>query len=269
LAEEFSNFFMEKISKIRSDIDNNPARVPPAPDKIADIPPLLEYRNVTEDEVHKLITQSKNKQCDLDPLPTSLLKECLEDSLPLITKIINTSLSLGDVPPEMKKAIVKPLLKKKGLELIYKNYRPVSNLSFISKLIEKIVANQFNEHLDRYNLQNPFQSAYRKYHSTETALLKVQNDILQEIDEGKAVLLVLLDLSAAIDHNILLSRLSNSFGIKGTALKWFRSYLLDRTQVANINGKESEPQYLKFGVPQGSVLGPLLFTAYMAPLKDL
>ena len=125
------------------------------------------------------------------------------------------------------------------MDLEKKNYRPVSNLSFLSKLIERIVAVQLTEHFMQNELFDKFQSAYRKCHSTETALLRVQNDIIMDIDGKKVVMLVLLDLSAAfdtIDHEILLNRLSSYFGIKGNALKWFESYLSDRIQYVAIIG---------------------------------
>ena len=143
--------------------------------------------------------KSPNKFCDLDPVPTTLLRECINEILPLLTKIVNLSIQLGDMPKALKKAIITPLLKKIGLELINRNYRPVSNLAFLSKLIERVIAAQLVEHFVNNNLMDIFQSAYREAHSTETALLKVQNDILMAIDKGNVVLLVLLDLSAAFD----------------------------------------------------------------------
>ena len=176
------------------------------------------------------------------------------------------------MPDALKHAIVIPLLKKLGLELIKKNYRPVSNLPFVSKLIEKAVALQLIDHLTANQLMEVFQSAYRTGHSTETALIRVQNDILWELDHQNIVLLVLLDLSAAfdtIDHDLLLERLSVRVGIKGTALQWFTSYLSNRTQSVHIGKESSDPQPLQFGVPQGSVLGPILFTLYTSPLGDV
>jgi cellulose biosynthesis protein BcsQ len=173
----------------------------------------------------------------------------------------------------MKQAIITPLLKKAHLDAeVLKNYRPVSNLSFISKVIERVVADRLANHIATNGLAEPLQSAYRKNHSTETALLKVTNDILRAIDSGKCVLLVLLDLSAAfdtVDHQTLLSRLTQRFGITGTALSWFQSYLSDRKQSVVINGMSSQFQNLEFGVPQGSVLGPQLFTAYTTPLGSI
>ncbi len=115
------------------------------------------------------------------------------------------------MPTSLKEAIIKLMLKKLCLELINKNYRPVSNMAFHSKLIERVVALQLVDHLLNNGLMDKFQSAYREGHSIETALLRVQNDILMELDKGKVVMLDLLDLSAAFDtigHEILLKRLS-------------------------------------------------------------
>ena len=120
---------------------------------------------------------------------------------------------------------------------VFKNNRPVSNIPFLSKLVEKIVAHQLTSYLTANSLLEPLQSAYRKFHSTETALLKVHNDICLSVDSGNYVLLILLDLSAAfdtIDHKILLQRLSH-LGISGIALKWCESYLKQRNQSVNIN----------------------------------
>ncbi len=275
LADKFSNFFEEKIDQIRTGIDSTSASLNNPESRLANssiLHILDEFTPLTEKEVEKMVLDFPNKQCELDPLPLAMLKECLPVILSHLTKIVNLSLMLGDVPVELKMAIIRPLLKKLGLEPQFKNYRPVSNLSFLSKLIEKIVAKQFVDHMIRNKLMDPLQSAYKKDHSTETALLKVQNDLLIDIDKGNVAVLVLLDLSAAfdtIDHDIILDRLNRNFGIQGTALKWFRSYLSDRQQTVIVGDEGSAPKELKYGVPQGSVLGPLLFTAYMTPLKDV
>ena len=213
------------------------------------------------------------QSCELDPVPTWLLKLCSEDLLPIITHVINLSLSQSVVPGDIKEALLAPLLKKASLDHeVLKHFRPVSNLAFIGKMIEKVVAVQFKDHLIRNKLQELMQSAYRKGHSTETALLRVQNDILQAIDNNKIIMLVLLDLSAAfdtIDHALLLSRLEHRFGVKSKALAWFKSYLSERKQFVTINGVRSSPRNLKYGVPQGSVMGPILFTCYTAPLGEI
>ena len=145
-------------------------------------------------------------------------------------------MSLRDslMPKSLKTALIRPLLKKTGLDSdILINYRPVSNLTFISKVIEKVVSGRLNEHLIKNSMFDPLQSAYRDKHSTETALIKVQNDILSALDAGSSAILLMLDLTAAfdtIDHDIHLSRLCNVYGITGNALEWFRSYLTGRIQ---------------------------------------
>jgi len=190
-----------------------------------------------------------------------------------ITAIINVSLSQGIFPEQFKKAHVTPLLKKSSLpKNDLKNYRPDSNLNYIGKLMEKVVASQIKGHVDGLGLDNPFQSAYKSHHSTETALLSVTNDIYNSMGDRKVTALCLLDLSAAfdtIDHGLLLDRLSDWFGIEGDALKWVASYLSDRCQLISIQGNLSVPMSLIYGVPQGSVLGPLLFILYTTPLSQI
>jgi len=196
----------------------------------------------------------------------------MDQFLPIITEIINVSLQLGEMPTSLKHAQIKPLLKKLSLELIKKNYRPVSNLQFLGKAIESAVILQYNEHLSKHNLHDNKQSAYKKFHSSETLLMKIHNDIMSCMNKGEIVMLVLLDLSAAfdtIDHGILLRRLENVYGIKDTALNWFRSYMSNRTQSVIINNTESERKLLNYGVPQGSKLGPILFNSYIAPVSKI
>ena len=134
------------------------------------------------EEIIKLIKQSPNKQSIADPIPTWLLKKCVEPLAPYLLHIINTSIETGVVPNTFKEAVVTPLIKKPSLDPEnLKNYRPVSNLCFMSKLLEK-VAKRLNAHKDIHNLRASHQSAYRRYHSTETALIKIQNDILRSMD---------------------------------------------------------------------------------------
>ena len=223
--------------------------------------------------VKDLILKSPSKSCGLDAIPTQLLKNSLSDLLPSITKIINVSLSSGIVPPSFKDAIVNPLLMKLGLDQNqFNNYRPVSNLPFLSKILEKVVLKQLMEHIIKNKLRQKFQSAYRMFHSTETALLRVFNDLINALDDGNVCVLTLLDLSAAfdtIDHDILLSRLETSFGISGSVHDWFKSYLTGRTNRVKVGDNFSKKTVLDFGVPQGSVLGPILFTLYTEPLADI
>ena len=169
-------------------------------------------------------------------------------------------------------AIILPKLKRSNLDPIFSNYRPLSNLSFISKITERAASIQVVNHLTLHHLFPGTQSAYRKHHSTETALLKVTNDILLSMNRQHVSLLVLLDLCSAfdtVDHNILLNPLQSHFGIYGSSLSWFESYLSGRTQFVSIKGSNSSNIPVQHGVPQGSCLGPLLFSFYTSPLFDL
>ena len=183
------------------------------------------------------------------------------------------SLSSGTVPKVFKTAVVTPLLKKLNLDSnILKNYRPVSNLPFISKILERVVLTQCQTHLNNNDLFEVNQSAYRKYHSTETAVLSVLEELLSNIDKKLVSIVALLDLSAAfdtIDQGILLSRLEHSFGFHGKVLDWFASYLSERIQFVCVDNIMSASSPLTFGVPQGSVLGPVLFSLYTQPLSDV
>ena len=184
---------------------------------------------------------------------------------------VNVSLQHGYFADDWKRAVLHPMLKKSGLQLINNNFWPVSNLQFTSKLTEKAVAVQLQEHMLVNGLFPELQSAYRQHHSTETALLKVKNDLLMAMDKGQVTLLVLLDLSSAfdtVDHEILLDRLRSTIGLRGKVLSWFESYLKGRSQQVSINGTLSKPFDLKCGVPQGSCLGPLNFTTVEALLTD-
>ena len=273
LAHRFNDFFIAKISKIRKDLD---AIVPPSScefDLTSEIASPMEFfARATEDEIYKLVSSSPSKSCTLYPIPTWMLKQHINIFVPVITKIVNMSLEYATFPSHFKNALVSPLIKKPSLDADnLKNFRPVSNLCFISKIVEKVVAHRLADHLSTNNLYEQHQSAYRKYHGTETALLKVQNDILRELDGKHGVFLILLDLSAAfdtIDHDILFKRLE-SIGVKGSALKWFQSYLSCRSQAVNINGTVSSHVKLLYGVPQGSVLGPILFTIYSSPIANI
>ncbi len=264
-----SGVFISKIELIRAKLDS--VSTSPVVEDTCDSV-LDSFKLLLTEDVKKLIVRSPCKSCSLDPIPTDLLRKCLDVLLPIITDIINESLSSGTFPDEFKLALVTPLLKKLGLELIFPSYRPVSNLQFLSKLTERAVATQFVDYTRTNNLKELFQSAYSEFHSTETALTRVHNDIMLAMDNQKVVLLLLLDLSAAfdtVDHGIMLSRLEQRFGVKGSALNWFRSYLTGRSQSVLIQGSRSKEQDLRFGVPQGSVLGPILFCAYTAPLGSL
>ena len=213
----------------------------------------------------QLIKSSPRTSNRMDPLPTWLLVKHLRVLLPVITVIVNSALMSG-MPSIYKHSVVCPLLKKQGSdETKMDNYRPVSTLPFLSKIIERVVNNRLSNYMERNNLLDPFQSAYRRFHSCETSLLKVLNDAFEAVDNKKIAILTLLDLSAAFDsvnHNILKQVLC-ALNITGSAQLWLVSYLMGRQQSIIIGDNMSPPLTIEHGVPQGSVLGPLLFCIYI------
>jgi len=279
LANSFADFFEEKIQTIQAgfDEDNDCESLYSSLDPQHDTPGfcnyLSDFQEISADDLYKICQPLANKSCELDPIPSCILRTCLKSLLPIITKIVNLSLSSAIVPLGLKKAIVRPILKKQNMSPEeFSSFRPVSNLKFISKVIERVVAFQLLEHIDNNSLSEIFQSAYKKHHSVETALLRVHNDILRAMDEHRSVILVLLDLSAAFDtvnHDILLHRMKTRFGVSGLALAWFQSYLSNRCFSVSVQGGFSTCRMSKYGVPQGSVLGPILFLMYTSPIGDI
>ena len=266
LANRFVTYFIEKIEQIV----NSFGKITEQPSNEIYNGTLFErFKPITDDQLKKLIMEGNSKSCHLDPLPTKLLKQVLDAVLPVMTKIVNASLQ-SNFPQALKSATVVPLLKKATADKEeLRNYRPVSNLSYISKLIEKVAVEQLKEHMTGNNLHESCQSAYRACHSTETALLKITNDLLSSMDKHHCVLLVMLDLSAAFDtvsHSILLTRMKEMYGMTGDAYAWLHSYLVDRSQSVIIDGVMSASKPLNTGLPQGSRIGPFAFPAYSSPL---
>ena len=273
-AETLSTYFVEKINLISHDLETAAKDLDAdnviSSDTECSGTSINAFDVVDSVTVKKIIDKSKKTSCHLDPAPTKFILQFINILLPVIVLLINKSLVLGSVPDCFKKAIVKPLLKKSNLDpCVNKNFRPVSNLCYVSKLLERVVAEQLLKHLEQNSYLDKFQSAYRAGFSTETALLKVLNDALVNINSGNLVLLVLLDLSAAFDtinHSLLLDRLQSSAGICDSALSWFSSYLTNRSQSVLVGTSFSEESTLLCGVPQGSVLGPILFSIYTSSL---
>ena len=279
LANKFSSYFSDKIGKIRTDLDNNKSKSSNDKQTInvdtlaSNISEMRSFANVSEEKLSKLILSGNSKSCSLDPMPTSFVKGLLPVLLPTIHTIVNKSLQESHMPSALKGAIVKPLLKKPSLDREnFKNYRPVSNLAYLGKLIESVVIEQIDEHLSTFGLHEPLQSAYTPHHSTETAIVRVTNDILCALDRGQCAYLVLLDLSAAfdtIDHQVFLSLLREGYSVTGSVADWMESYLTDRHQIVDINGTFSEKISLKYGFPQGSKIGPFGFKLYTKHLSAI
>ena len=219
------------------------------------------------------VRSSKHRQhsaCSQDPIPTSILKEFMPESLPIITRMCNQSVKEGVLPASQKKAVISPILKKAGSDpMDVKNYRPISNLTFMSKLVERLVNRQLVIYLEGSRLLPKFQSGFRSGHSTETALQKVMSDILTAADSGKVSILGLLDMSAAfdtVDHAILFERLKSAYRFFGTVLSWVCSFLTDREQRVVFNGQSSSTSTVKLRCSSGkrswTAVLPTVYSSY-------
>uniref|UniRef100_A0A8C7XI96 Reverse transcriptase domain-containing protein n=1 Tax=Oryzias sinensis TaxID=183150 RepID=A0A8C7XI96_9TELE len=266
-VNRLTNYKVQGIKKAINSTTHITIQRPPTHSKLTHFVP------VTDQTVQEIITRLSSSTCCLDVLPTRFLNSVLNSVLPPITQIVNMSLQSGIFPEALKTAVIKPLLKKSGLDpTVLNNYRPISNLPFLGKVLEKVVYQQLTDFLLLNNSFDVFQSGFRPHHSTETALIKVTNDIRLNTDDGKVSVLILQDLSAAfdtVDHGILLHRLQDWVGICGSALFWLKSYLEDRKYFVEIGSCVSDYMALTCGVPQGSILGPLLFNLCMLPLGQL
>jgi hypothetical protein len=199
LSQSLATFFSYKIHKLHTSILSQGSHSSPHVDPTTKPSNFSFFHSATIEEVSKLLDLSPVTSCDLDPIPASLVKQCASVLVPTITKIINLSLSSGVFPEQFKNCSVHPLLKKSNLDKeSLANYRPVSHLSFLSKLTERIVKHRLMNHLSENNLLNSFQSAYVKSHSTETTLLSVHDYIIRAMSLQQVTCLCLLDLSAAL-----------------------------------------------------------------------
>ena len=281
LANDMSKFFKDKIDNIRKDIETciagsvnhtNYEVSSSSPEPIFDCP-MDNFKLVDSAIVKKVIKNMNNKGHPNDPVPVWIVKECLDELADIISEIANRSFSENTFPDSLKHAIVRPTIKDSdGDKEDFKNYRPVSNLTFLSKVLEKLASIQLQDHLSSQNLYPESQSAYRKGYSCETALLKVVNDIQKEVEKQNMVALVMLDLSSAfdtIDKDLLLEKLENDFGFTAQVLNWLESYLSFRTFSVRVVDVDGARVLMIYGVPQGSILGPLLFVLYVHDLVDI
>jgi hypothetical protein len=268
VANNFSDFFMDKITTIRDSLLHIQAYDPACRHTCK----LSDFHAYTEAEVQKIINSMSSKSCELDAMPTYLLKEVLPSVLPIITKIVNLSLTQGTFAASWKEAVVRPLVKKLGHELSLSNYRPVSNLPFLSKVLEKAALQQFMHHCNTNALLPDYQSAYRQNYSCETSLTDLVDDLLWAMEKQQVTALIAIDLSAAfdtVDHAVLLSVLEKRFGIEGNVHNWFDTYLRPRKCKVNVGSSYSETKDLTFSVPQGSCAGPVLFLAYASTIGSV
>jgi Reverse transcriptase (RNA-dependent DNA polymerase) len=216
-------------------------------------------------EVERLINRLQPKTSPLEVVPVSVLKHCKAQLAVAIVHLANLSFSTGQFPVTLKIGWVTPRLEKAGLDTAdFKNFRPITNLSTTSKIIERLALNRMRRCITESPNYGKLQSAYRQGHSTETARGKIMDDIIKTVDGGWVVALASLDISAAfdaVDHDVLVRRLEDEFGITGTCSRWIQSYLTGRTTVVQVGQSSSAAAAVQLGVPRGSVLGPILYTA--------
>lgn len=228
------------------------------------------FSHVSEAEVLSAILRVSSNAVGADELPIKLIKNILPVVLPFITAIFNKSLSSCSFPSVWKLAIIRPLPKTKS-PLSPSEFRPISILSALSKCLERVAHQQLSSFIERNNLLCNHQSGFRSRHSTTTALLKITDDIRFSMDKSKATILTLFDFSKAFDcvyHPLLLKKMLQ-LGFSYNCVEWVKSYLSDRQQCVSADGKRSNWRPVTRGVPQGSVLGPLLFSLYLNDITSV
>ena len=273
LANAFSDFFENKIRTLTMSFsDHSEIRLPHV-----DVNPphenLDHFEQIDKNKLVNLFRKAKKTHCSLDPIPMSNLVDAENFTmfLDIVLEIVNKSISLCKFPAKLKHAVIHPAIKGTQDPQSLSSYRPISNLPFFSKILEYTILDQLQSHLDENKIIPDKQSAYRRLYSTETTICSVVNDLLALMDEGKCGLLVLLDLSAAFDtvvHKLLLKDLRDA-GVVGDALKYIENYLIDRKYCVQIGDSFSQEKPLERGVPQGSILGPILFCIYTIGLAKM
>ena len=234
-------------------------------------PPCLHkfnFQPVSEQDVVKIVKALKSNSCGVDDINGFILKLLIHRISSIVTHIINISLEQGTFPERWKAAIIKPI-PKIPFPLKEADFRPISLLCTLSKVMEKLMHRQICAYLIKHDFLDPYQSAYQPNHSCTTAHLKITEDILEAFDDSELVLLVLLDFSKAFDtvnHVLLLEKLK-ILGFQEDALKWVNSYLSNRKQKVKTDQEQSDWIDIINGVPQGSILGPLLFTILVSDIR--
>ena len=271
LPSIFIKHFTNKVEKLRANVASEHVTSTHVTGTIAAT--FYSFEKVSQLTVKECILNFAPKSCELDPIPSKLSIECLDSVLPYLTDLFNSSLASGIFPQCFKSPLVTPILKKRCLDHNdFNNYRPVSNLCFIAKILEKHVLSQVFSYLNSHYLYNTCQSAYHLDHSNEVTNSKLFNDLFLSINKVNILVLALRDVSSAFDTISSLYHCTPSpcrLWIHRHCTQWFSSYLTDRTHYVSLSNHCSIFAPVHTGVFQGSVLGPILFSMCVKPLSAI
>ena len=268
IAEAFNNYFCNIAPELNSKLpktNRNPVHY-----LKGNFPNSMLFPIITTQDTKDAIKTLKNKNSGINEVTVSVLKLNLDLVAQPLTILFNQSIATGTFPAKLKKAKVTPILKS-GSNNDPKNFRPISNLVVFSKIFELLMKKHLMHYLENKNILNPTQFGFRRNHNTFQALNLFSSNIYSALDDSLSVLSIFIDFAKAFDtvnHKILLDKMYH-YGIRGPIHSWFRDYLTDRNQITVFKGESSSSSSITLGVPQGSVLGPILFLIYINDISDI